>query len=495
MPNLPLAGGEQGRKAGSLTRLKMRNIYVEPDPSNAVDGLARLQRPGLAPFVTLGTGPINAVFQQDGTFGGDHIVVSGTEVFRVTDAGAVTKIGDVADERAQIVASGSRALIISGSFAYSYNGSVFRIVIMPDGQPVASAAFLNGFFLLLVLGNQRVYYMEPGEDDPDALAFFEAETFPDRGVGLTVLGDELWILGTASEEVWALTGDLDAPFQPAGSRTYQNGCRNRDTVVNMGGAIMYVARDGDVVFAQGIPERIADPDVVESVRAANPASLRAWRFRLDTHHFYVLTSNLATWVFDITRPSWVRWSSWQREFWRAHLGTRLIAGDSEGGALWRLVPGRSNDAGLPMERLVTAGVEVVGAPVRCNSVSLRVAVGNAVELGTGIAGLGPLPSLGVWNDDAYWFDGTIWIDESALPQEVPPQFVDQPRLEMRWSDDEGNLWTDWRPVSMGRQGQYRAPVVWRKLGLIRRPGRLFEFRATDNVEFRISHAQINEAVN
>jgi hypothetical protein len=295
--------------------------------------------------------------------------------------------------------------------------------------------------------------MEPGEDDPDALSFFEAERFPDPVVTLAVNGDELWLIGTESEEVWVAVGGVDAPFEPAGGRTYENGCLARDTLVQIDNALFYVARDGEVMLAQGVPQPISKPDVAESVRRADAVSLRAWAFRLDTHLFLVLTSNLATWVFDTVSQQWFNWLSWQTGNWRAHVGVGLVAGDSVSNALWRLVPGRSNDAGEPMERRIAAGVEVIGPPVRCNNVSVRVAVGNTTSL------------------------------------------TQAPRLELRWSDDEGNLWTDWRAVEVGKQGQYRQEAVFRRLGLLRRPGRIFEFRATDDAEFRISHAHWNEAIS
>ncbi len=453
MPPLPLAGNEQNRKAGALPRLRLRNFYVEPDPSNAVDGLARLQRPGLEPWVTVGLGPINGVFQQDGTLGGDTFAVSGGQLYQINSAGAATLVGTVADQRAQFAASAEKIIVCNGGFARCWDGSTFRAIVMPDGQRVSSVAFLSGFFLFAIEGTDRVYYMEPGETDPDALSFFEGERFPDGIVTLAVNGDELWLIGSESEEVWIGTGGLDAPFEPAGGRVYENGALNRDTLVQIDNALFYVARDGDVMIAQGVPQPISKPDVAESIRLADNASLRAWAFRLDGHLFLVLTHNLETWVYDVASRGWFRWASWQSDAWRAHLGTGLVAGDSQSGALWRLVPGRSNDAGEPMERRIAAGVEVVGAPVRCDSVSVRASVGNTTSL------------------------------------------TQAPRLELRWSDDEGNLWTDWRAAEIGRQGQYRRDAVYRRLGLIRRPGRIFEFRATDDAEFRISHAQMNEAVN
>lgn len=483
MPVLALAGSEQKRQAGALPGLVVRNLYVEPDPTNTVDGLVRLQRPGLAPLTTVGTGPINSIYRLAGLFDGDYFVHSGAQMWRVNSAGSATLLGSLADSRAQIAASANKLIAVNGSFAYSYDGTTWRTVNMPDGQPVQSVAFLAGFFVLAVLGSQRVYYMEPGESDPDPLSFFEAERLPDPLVTAAVSGDELWLIGEQSEEVWVPSGDPDAPFDRVGGRAYENGCLARDTLVQVDNALIWVSRDANVMLAQGPPQIISKPDIAEWLRTSQPSTMRAWPFKLDQHLFVLLTAGAQTWCYDVSTERWARWSSYDSDAFRAHVGVDLVAGDAETNQLYLLTPGRSNDAGLPIVREIAAMIETVGAPVRCDSVSLRAAVGNseALQEPSGVT------ATGFWNDGAPWDDSALWYDTTPVSQ--------LPRVEMRWSDDEGNLWTDWRSVTLGLQGQYRRPVVWRKLGLLRRSLRIFQFRATDDVEFRISHAHWNEAVN
>lgn len=484
MPLLPLAGGERNRRAGVLPRFRLRNLFIEPDPSNTLDGVVRLQRPGLEAWLTVGSGPINAVFQQDGTFGGDWFVLSGAELYRINSAGTATLIGTAANERAQITATADRLLLVNGGFARSYDGATWQTVILPEGFLAQSVAYLAGFFVITCQGSGRVYFMAEGESDPDPLSFFEAERLPDAIITAAVNGDELWLIGVQSEEVWVPSGEATQPFERAPGRAYENGCLNRDTLVQVDNVLIYVGRDGNVVAAAGVPQPISEPDIAEAVRLAAPQSLRAWLFKLDMHIFYVMTSDRDTLVYDLSTKTWMRFASHNVDTWRAHLGSGLVAGDATTGALYRLIPGRSNDVGDAMDREVTGGIENVGAPVRCDSVALRLIVGNS-SLGTGPATY--VLGLGVWDDGLPWDDAGEWRDN--------PPVTRLASVEMRWSDDEGRLWTDWRSISLGLEGQYRQPVVFRKLGLIRRPGRLFQFRATDDVEFRISHATMNEAVN
>ncbi len=449
MPAITLGAGETHRRLGKLPHLRQRNVLLERDPSNAVDGLVLLQRPGLAPFITVGDGPINGVWRQAGTFGGS-LIVSGAMLARVSDAGAVTTLGTISATRVQIVASATRAIIVSGEAAYSTDGATVTTLAMPDGEAVGSVAFLDGYFFLSVLGGQRVYYIEPGQDAPDGLAFFEAERKPDPIVTLGVLGDELWLIGSESEEVWTPSGDADAPVQRISARAYQNGCVNRDTLVDLNGMLGWVSSDFEVIVSRGAPEAVSNAAIVEHLRAADPATMRAWTYALDGHLLYVLTTDRDTLVYDFSTQLWSRFSSEDSDVWRAHLGSGLLAGDSQSGALWRLDPQRSNDAGLTFTRELSGGVEIVGLPQRCNSVAMRAAVGWA--------------AVGV-----------------------------SPVVEMAWSDDEGVTWTEWQPKSLGLTGQFRAPVVWRKLGMMKRPGRLFRWRMTDDAVFRLSHITYNEA--
>lgn len=483
MPVLPLAENEAKRGVGDLPGLPFRNMYVEPDPTNQVDGLVRLQRPGLELWQTVGSGPIHNVFRRVGLFGSDYFVHSGAEMYRVNSAGIASLVGTLASTRSQIANSGDKIIAVAGAFAYSYDGTTWRVINMPEGFPVQSVAFLAGFFVLSVLGGQRMYFMDSSESDPDPFSFFEAERLPDGIVSLGINGDELWAFGERGEQVYFPSGDADAPFQLIGGRAYENGCAARDTMVEVDNAIIWVSADYNVMLGQGVPQIISKPDIAEWLRTSLASSMRAWSFKLDQHQFYVVTAGAQSWCYDLATERWFRWSSYNRDDWRAHRGAELIAGDSASAKLYRLVPGRSNDDGEAMVREISGMVEVVGRPPRCDSVSLRAAVGH----GSALQDPSGVVATGFWDDAAVWDDSAPWYDFPPISQ--------VPRIEMRWSDDEGNLWTDWRAVTLGLQGQYRKPIVWRKLGLMRRPGRIFHWRSSDDVELRISHAHWNEAVS
>jgi hypothetical protein len=66
-----------------------------------------------------------------------------------------------------------------------------------------------------------------------------------------------------------------------------------------------------------------------------------------------------------------------------------------------------------------------------------------------------------------------------------------PIVEMRWSDDQGRTFSDWRAAQLGPLGKYRTRPFWQRLGLLRAPGRLVQVRCSDPVNVVFSHLELN----
>jgi hypothetical protein len=72
-------------------------------------------------------------------------------------------------------------------------------------------------------------------------------------------------------------------------------------------------------------------------------------------------------------------------------------------------------------------------------------------------------------------------DAVAVP--APDEAFRAPQLMVRWSDDGGHSWSNEHIMNCGKQGDYKARAVLRKLGRSR--DRIYEISATDSVPFRI----------
>jgi hypothetical protein len=466
MAAVPLGLSNYVRKLGASPPIILKNMFLEKDPTNLVDGHVRLQRPGLVPFAVLTlVGPVRGIFKQLGTFNGDFLVVSNSSFFRVTETGVLTRVGSVAaQDRVQIAASQSRALIATGNFCYSTDGTTVTHVNIPDINGVRSAAlsvaYINGYFIITLSNSQHFFWIAPGETDPDPLSFASAENSPDNIVDVEHIGDELWFFGEGrSTEVWVPNGDKDLPFTRVEGRLFDQGCANRDTVAKLDNTLFWVGSDSKVYRGDSVPLRISDNAVEELLYNTDASLLRAWAFSFQGHDFYCLTiGKKATLTYDVSTQTWQEFSSYGRQTWRAHLGAQtsgrlIVAGDDESGTLWKLDPTVSNDNGDPLVREVMGGLAVIGRPVPCSSFSFVAATGQA--------------------------------------NAVPPG--DNPVVEMRFSDDFAN-WSPWYQMRLGKIGEHPGEVALTRLGMMRAPGRLFHLRMTENCMFRLNYARVNEPI-
>lgn len=463
MSTIPLGIGEYSRSIAKTAHILLSNMYVEKAPDNPVDGLMRLQRPGLAPFASVGSGASRGVFHQPGTFNGDYLAVQGSELYRITISAIPTLLGTIGGAgRVSFAASATRALFATGDVCYSTDGATITIVNVPDidgvPSPISSVAYINGYFILTVAGSQHFFWLAPGDVDPDPLNFAAAENTPDNIVAGRRLFDELWFLGEASVEVWQTTGNLDAPFQRINGRLYEKGCANRDSIASTDNTLFWVGNDFLGYRAEQQPVRISDHSVEEVLRLNGASNLSGWSFAIDGHTFYCLTiGSTRTAIFDVENPTaWPAWKSYNRNTWRAYVGVQngasVICGDDTTNDLWLLDPARSNDNGDPLIREVMGGVAVKGnKPVICANISIFAATGFAAT-------------------------------------------NTNPVIELNWYDDGGQVLSGaWLEADIGVTGQYGKEVVLRQLGPMYTPGRLFVVRMTDDSGFRVSWMKMNEA--
>lgn len=453
MPEIALALSSDNRKTAWATRLRVVNYVAEKSSSNGITSINRIQRPGLAPYVTVGAGPIRGLLRQAGTFDGDLMAVSGDQLFRIDPSGIETLVGSTpGDFLTTSDASESRAIFVSDGVAYSTNGTAVVAVNMPDGRLVGSVAQLNGYFVLTELNTARYYWIEPGQVDPDALSFATTVSSPGSIVKVQRVGDELWFMKEEGSEVHAPTGEIDLPFQRVPGRNFDKGCRSRDGVSRYDNSFGWIGNDAIIYRADAGPIRISDNTVEEFVRKSDIASLLMFSFACDGHTYLGVSSNIGTHVIDASSQQWTEFSSWGLPSFRINVVEQLeqfvVAGDKETGDIYRLDPDRSNDNGEPMERILTGGIAAAGGSQPFDNLALYVTTGTATD-----------PNL-------------------------------RPRVEVRVSKNN-RTYGDPRFINLKPQGNYGEPVRLNRLGNINYPGALIEFRVTDDVVATIQGAAYN----
>jgi hypothetical protein len=152
-------------------------------------------------------------------------------------------------------------------------GTTFATVPVPDDDGIISVGVILSFTICVVAQgsdpakNGRFYWIWPGENTIQDLDFATAERSPDTAYSVNVLGDQFWLPGASSIEVWNPTGDGDAPFERQLGRLFERGAW-AGTVLNLGEAMMLVDATGMPWEVTDSPQPIGTPGVVERVREA-----------------------------------------------------------------------------------------------------------------------------------------------------------------------------------------------------------------------------------
>lgn len=458
MALIPLGKGDWTSEEKNLPHSKMRNMYLSDNPFSQ-DGITRFTRPSLTLFYDFSsTKAVYGIWKQEGVLNDDWLVVVGEKIYTLTnDASTLTEIGDLPGTSfVQFADRVGRVLILRDGIVYSTDGTSLTTVNMPDGNLVSSIASINNYFLLSVKDEQQYYWIEPGQTDPDPLSFASAERSPDDIVSITIRGDEVWFIGQTTTEVHAPTGQADNPFQRITGRVYNIGCKDEQTVTPVtyegSPALCWVSDTNSVIISIGQPETISTEMEEELIKNSN--NLRAWFFENNRNSFYVLTADEFTLVFDMDKKAWYRWDSYGRDNWRAHLGIQTSTGvygiDNVRGYLWKLENNGFDHLSDPITREISGFIPNTSKRQPCYSVFAAVNSG--------------------WS----------------------PEYNKEPILQLRWSDDYGQTWSDYMDASLGDKGEYNTDVYYRSLGLIQSPGRIFEFRFSSLATFRIDHAVLNE---
>lgn len=475
MPTLPLATSRYDRS--ELPALTLQNYYYETTPVVQATQSVLVPRPRLKAFAQAGTGPISGLYRKGGVmaasgYSGAIIAKSGTALYRVTQTGlpgvgtATAITGATIEGDFRMVAEGNESVVVlaCGTKVYSTDGATVSQITFPSSFQVAAVDTLNSYFLFASeLG--RFYWSAVGGTTVSALDYATAESQPDVLLTLKVAGDVLWLFGRLSLEAWQPTGDLDLPFQRIGGRIFGIGVTARETVqrLNVGGTdtVCWLGTDRRVYRLNPNPERISDHALEEVLQglsistAGDGSNPYATTYSWNGHDFYVLhVPGHGSYAYDLATGKWSDVTSYGRTLFRTSVwavgpNAQPLFGDDTSNQIWELSLEAATDGTDPVV-FEFSGLVEMGEPARNHNVSLDVTVGGT-------------------------------DDPSA-----------DPTIDLAVSDDMGETWSQEIAAPLGRQGERHTRVMWTRLGMLRRPGRLFRWRTTEPVTVR--NGRINEGL-
>lgn len=468
-----LTSADFGRPRLGLPNSRLINAYIENTPGGPTQSI-RTTRPGLTQVWNLGNSPILAAYEQLGLFNGDLFVISGNTAYRCpVGGGTPVALGSVAySQSPQMAGADGKLAIVSGGGLYIYDGSTFtyqqtfidQVSLLP---PLSGVTVLDNIWIYPVEGSNQFFFSGVGQPAViDAGNFGAAQTSPSNIVQSYVLADLLYFFCGSAVELWQFSTNYLAPFQVTLGSTFSRGCAAQASVKKADNALFWVGDDLVVYRTGTVPLRVSTSFIEDRVREeaamGDITQLTALTYNIEGHYCYVINLPVIgeSYAYDCQTGMWFRiGSQTTRDFdpgifqgaVAAGQGTKIWVGSGVDGRIWLFDVNNHTDDGTPIQVVVSAAVWVGGGVQKCTNVSLQCVRGTA---------------------------------DSTTPDPV---------VQMRYSDDGGRTYTSWIPASLSYIGSYRYKVSWRSLGIIKQPGRLFEFALMDPVLVAIEGVSANEA--
>lgn len=393
----------------------------------------------------MGNGPVAQLFRRDLVLDSALFGVSGGVLYEETAA-----VGAISGSAFTSMAGNEIGLMVTaGQDLHYYNGSTLATVSFPDGAAVAYVFTGGSRFWAIRKDTGKIYWTDALEADVEALDFTTAESLPDRLLqGLWIDGGAV-LFGAESIEFYQQTGNSDLPIKPLTNMVIEKGLKATGCAVQYGKSFACVTNENQVIF-QSEDGVLSNPGLQAKIEAS--ATCRLFTFLLDGEEFLTLRLDDETHVWNKRSGAWSQFASYGQENWIPQCFASGLFGSSIDGRLLEWSDDYQ-DLGGELERRFRGGFPVNSGGVPVDNVQLRCNVGQTPFLSG---------------------------DHAA------------PVVEMSLSRNGGQTWSDWRPKSLGEQGQYRQRVQWRSCGQASQPAFLAEWRVTSPVPFRVSEVLLNE---
>ena len=376
------------------------------------------------------------------------IIVVGSNVWKVTPDKSAIIIGNVVDEGpvVSMASNGFIIMMVSGKLGYFINPTSNTVtpITDPDFQGSTNVYFVDGYFVFNKRSTGQFQITSIYGTDIDGLDFATAEGSPDPIVSLIADHREVWLLGTNSVEVWINVGNPDFPFQRVQGAYLEIGCVAPASVAKMDNSIFWLSQDdrgyGTIQRAAGYsPQRVSNFAVEYAISSYSKIDdAVAYTYTQEGHSFYVISFPTAgrTWSLDAATNRWHERAyrnldgsqGRHRSNCQMNFAGLTIVGDWENGNVYSLDLDTYTDNGQPIERIrVCPHIAQDGKYQFHQSLELYMQTGIGLPSGQG----------------------------------------SDPQAMLSWSNDGGYSYGNELWASIGKIGERRSRVKWRRLGKAR----------------------------
>lgn len=454
-----------------------KNLYPEQNPQNTAPGVPTTHyvRPGKRLWgIPPALGPGRGLYRATN---GDLYATVNDTIYYVNSVGAFTAIGNIG-EGSSIVSMadngqdvGDQIAVVDGSangWEITMSTRAFAPIVDGTGTFVGSPRvdYLQGYFLFSAPNSPNWYWSEPYALTFNALNIATKASYADNIKTIGVRQREPWLIGELSTEPWYLSGAVDALFEAIASTFVPYGCIATYSMQSIDVSLFWLSQSlkGPVIAvrSEGYNAKKISTFALENEwqKYSRVDDAISGAYQLNGHTFWVITFPTAdkTWVYDLATEQWYQ-STWvdtdgvehrDRAPFYAQAYDIVIGQDWESGLLYQITSDEYTDNG--------------------NSIFCRRGFPHF---------LNEMKRITHWSLTADMQCGTSTDPESN---------DDPPLLNMRYSDDRGQTWSDPVIKSLGGIGEYYVSPQFQRLGMAR--DRVYELFWTANVKTALNGAYL-----
>lgn len=467
-----LFGVGQKGKSPNVTAQRRMNLYMDVQPQEDKTLYSYHPTPGLTLFAAFGDSPIRGMHKV-GTL---MYVVHRATLWEIDNAGTKTSRGtlntsegrvDMADNQNGII------MITDGTNGYLYTISSTTLTEITDADyndNSETVTYHDGYFITPKKDTAEFYLSDADVTNAtngwDALEFATAEKGPDDLVRVFDNNTDILLCGDETIEFWNNTGEGSPPYQRVTGGVIELGLAAKWSISKFAeSSVVLLANNSNqgevsVIRIDGFQYvTISNPEfatVINGYTTVSDAS--GFSYTKEGHNFYQLNfpTEGKSWLYDGATNIWSELTYGANEArHRAEMAVnflnKMYVADYENGNVYRLDSEVYADNGEPIVR------EIVSKHIFDEK---------------------DLPISRVWLD----IESGVGLESG---QGVNPQMV------MQVSRDGGNSWGNEKFASMGKIGEYKKRLIWRRLG--RSYDWAFRFRCSDPVKTVIIGAWVDAA--
>lgn len=448
-----------------------RTINLYPDLNEIGNGKSNIfftGTPGLKTLITPINDSTNTIRGMFVNAQDDLFIVSGFNFIKIIYDASLneytqtvlgnlkTNVGNVS-----ITENNRQIAIVDGDnyYLYSYDDLTFS-QYSPDGWLTSNEVVYFSSYFVFFKPNTRQYFWSAPLDGTkiDALSFATKEGSNDNIVGMLAINQTLWFFGSKSIEIYYASGNADLPFSKMDGGFIQFGCSAPKSIAIVNNTPFWLGRDengaGTIYTCNTSyqPVRISNFAVEYFIQSQNNITdAVAYSYQQDGHYFYVINfpSGGTTWVYDTTTQMWHERQYFnkligQPERHRAQLhcfyNNKHLVSDYSKNIIYDMALNYYDDDGTEIQRIRRSPHQFGENLQRLSFLEFQL----DLEVGTPNA-----------ENKAY-------------------------KILLRYSNDGGKTWSNYLENDLGKPGQFKKRVIWRRLGMAR--DRVFEVMQSDPVK-------------